>query len=445
MCVPYTARKEIGDVNTRLDKRQIYSGLITRTLGIVFIIFVVAVSVARYWQRRLEIEPESLLFVTRNWPVIVVGLIAGSVLIGLLVWMVLGVLWLRPVEQLVDASQVMRWRGYLTETERQTLIQIGKDRSRIGTLARSLLMMEEENNRRFETLQVLLNTTEIVTSSLNVNAAMNKLLAQMQQLFHVERCAVLLLNERTETFQMVASLGLGDYAKRYNKRPHTNNLPSIRAIKSGKPVQIVDTENDLSFVQHREWARAEAFRSVLAIPLQTMVANPAVISLYKSEPYHYSYRELELASNFAHHAAVALDNAALYERTDERLQEQTRRLSAIVESMRDGLLLESLDGEMLYCNPQLTRLTDETADLTQQFALLGDGETADVTVDERDWRVHRFDVTDGRGETVGRGQLWQDITHDKQVDRMKSSLISTVSHELRTPLATIKGLSLIHI
>jgi signal transduction histidine kinase len=57
----------------------------------------------------------------------------------------------------------------------------------------------------------------------------------------------------------------------------------------------------------------------------------------------------------------------------------------------------------------------------------------------RDLRIRHFDVTDVQGKLLGRGQLWQDITHDKELDRMKSALLSTVSHELRTPLATIKG------
>jgi signal transduction histidine kinase len=40
---------------------------------------------------------------------------------------------------------------------------------------------------------------------------------------------------------------------------------------------------------------------------------------------------------------------------------------------------------------------------------------------------------------IGRGQILQDITNEYELDKMKSSLISTVSHELRTPLAAIKG------
>ena len=54
-------------------------------------------------------------------------------------------------------------------------------------------------------------------------------------------------------------------------------------------------------------------------------------------------------------------------------------------------------------------------------------------------RLQAFHVTDARGERIGRGQLIQDVTHDREIERMKDSLIATVSHELRTPLAAIKG------
>ena len=38
-------------------------------------------------------------------------------------------------------------------------------------------------------------------------------------------------------------------------------------------------------------------------------------------------------------AAMAIENAVLYERSDMRLQEQTRRLEALVQSLQDGLIL----------------------------------------------------------------------------------------------------------
>ncbi|MCP4426610.1 MAG: GAF domain-containing protein, partial [Chloroflexi bacterium] len=252
--------------------------------------------------------------------------------------------------------------------------------------------------------------------------------------------------------------------------PSQPNSTAMRALRNQTPIQISDTETDFSFAPFRPRSRAEGFRSVLTIPLLTQHAPSAALLLYKSEPYRYGYSELELASSFANHATIAMENAALYERSDERLREQTRQFEAIVESLNDGLILESAMGEVLYCNWQAAKLAQTArrdamrqngaALLDQLLAMAKDRETvvADLNAVKadtgdrmfdftrkledgrsQDLRLHFFDVTDAQGNLIGRGQLWQDITSDKELDRMKSALLSTVSHELRTPLAAIKG------
>jgi two-component system phosphate regulon sensor histidine kinase PhoR len=50
-----------------------------------------------------------------------------------------------------------------------------------------------------------------------------------------------------------------------------------------------------------------------------------------------------------------------------------------------------------------------------------------------------FPITDTGGGSLGLGLLLSDITRERELDEMKSQLLSTVSHELRTPLASIKG------
>lgn len=403
----------------------------------------------------------------RVWVIALMMFLAG----GLFSWMLLSHQIIKPLEQLEVYSGLIRWRGQMRPEEKAQLDQLAARSDQIGSLARSLMAMEADIHTRFVQLSTLLETGRAVAASLDVMAVLNSILEQVQNLFHVERCAIVALDQRAGVFRVRASRGLSDaYVKQLRITPSEPNSPSMRALRNQTPIQVSNTETDLAFAAFRPRARAEGYQSVLAVPLKAQHALPAVLLLYKGGPYRYSYSELELASSFAHHASIAMENAALYARTDERLQEQTRRLEAIVESLADGLVLEGTDGRVLYCNHQAAEwlgasrqdarqqtgaalfarlaatFTDpDSARQHYETAVAGHGEhTFDVVAAgahgrQHDLRLHLFAVTDAQGEPLGRGQLWQDITKDKELDRMKSALLSTVSHELRTPLATIKG------
>ena len=165
---------------------------------------------------------------------------------------------------------------------------------------------------------------------------------------------------------------------------------------------------------------------------------------------------------------MAIENAILFERSDARLQEQTRRLEALVQSMDDGLILNDLNGVIIYANrrvAELSQLSNEDISNIQvervisrvlnrsiddiskedevRNILEGSKQKSEIALMAAGRPLHlrfeTFDVTDARDMPIGRGIILHDITADRDLDRMKSNLISTVSHELRTPLAAIKG------
>jgi PAS domain S-box-containing protein len=53
--------------------------------------------------------------------------------------------------------------------------------------------------------------------------------------------------------------------------------------------------------------------------------------------------------------------------------------------------------------------------------------------------INAAPLTDPAGEVVGMVASLVDITHRKEVERMKDEFVSTVSHELRTPLSCLRG------
>ncbi|CAG1769495.1 partial two-component system, OmpR family, sensor histidine kinase VicK, partial [uncultured bacterium] len=186
-------------------------------------------------------------------------------------------------------------------------------------------------------------------------------------------------------------------------------------------------------------------------------------------PHVFSHHEIELTRTFANHAAIALENALLFSRTAEQLQEQQRVIESIIQSMSDGLLLHDAGGTVLFANRGLAdaieatpeelegqpidrvlarmlpyALEPEVFEYLRAAALAGRSpRTFEFTIKrdhrKRDIRARVFSVIDDDGRAIGQGELYQDITRYREVDRLKSALVSTVSHELRTPLAAIKG------
>lgn len=152
-----------------------------------------------------------------------------------------------------------------------------------------------------------------------------------------------------------------------------------------------------------------------------------------------------------------------------RLQEQTRRLEALIQSLQDGLILSNLSGAVVYANRRVSELADMTVDelggapveVVLSRIVNNAAEPESIREDVKNLlgrkssrrvelsllilgrtvhlRLDTFDVTDTNNIPIGRGLILHDITADHELDRMKSSLVSTVSHELRTPLAAIKG------
>jgi PAS domain S-box-containing protein len=395
---------------------------------------------------------------------------ATFLLIGLFFWATLTIRVIRPIERLAPISEAIGLNQPISQADQQHLYLESNRSDQIGHLIRSILHMKDSIAERLKEQATLLETSTAVVSTLDPETVLNRILEQMGRLLSIQMYAVIALDEKNGSFRIRASRGLSrQFTQQLSIQPTEPDSVTMRALHSREPIQVSDTETDPSYTIRRQRARAEGYRAILAVPLNTQYAPPTALLVFYPTPHVFTKNEIQLLTSFANHAAMAIENALLYERSDMRLREQTQRLEALVQSLHDGLILGDLNGTVIYANKRigelaglstknlagmhmdqiLARIVASSPDSSSkksslQKVLNQKGERMlEISHTRTDRLTHLrlevFNVNDEEGTPIGRGIFFHDITADRELDRMKTSLVSTVSHELRTPLAAIKG------
>jgi signal transduction histidine kinase len=297
------------------------------------------------------------------------GLLWAIALIALgatLFWLALTRQVIQPLEQLTRFSRVGGQSTQSAEQARESLDRLAARRDQVGDLAGTLL-------RRLTELETLLETSRAVVSSLDTGQVIDSILEQVQRLLGVDTCAVLVQDEATDELRVGASRGLSkEYVRELRLDAATRQLPAWRAIDSGQPIQVPDVESDPALTEQLPLVSAEGYRALLDVPLITTHGPRAVLVIYRADPHHFSTTEVNLAVTFANQAAMALENATLFSRTDEELQKQVRSLSALNQVMRTASQSLVLDDVLNNALDAVVQVMDADA---AWICLLREGET----------------------------------------------------------------------
>ncbi len=164
-----------------------------------------------------------------------------------------------------------------------------------------------------------------------------------------------------------------------------------------------------------------------------------------------------LAEMLGDQAAAVIANAQVF----REVQKAKEQLEGAFESISAGVAVVGHAGEVRLMNHAARRMLNidqdqnltgakleeivdsrELLDLFEKGREANGGETAAEVTGPGDGRIYQSQFTlmrAGEGEPPSVVAIFNDITEIRQIERMKSTFVSTVSHELRTPLTSIKG------
>jgi two-component system phosphate regulon sensor histidine kinase PhoR len=248
----------------------------------------------------------------------------------------------------------------------------------------------------------------------------------------------------------------------------SRHILARRNLPAGKSEQIVSAVLDKGLagwaIRHRQVALVEdtqtdprwhhlpgdelTTRSAIAVPLLHRGQINGLLTLMHSEPHAFAQWHLDLVSAIAGQAATAVENARLF----TRVRDERAVLQALINGVREPIIVTDAQNRVRYTNAA-ARALDESLDqavgqpieavipaaklnqLLHQLLTSGQPQR-----DEIPWpNGCTFDANLTLIPGVGSVAVLHDVTHFKELDRMKSEFVATVSHDLKAPLTVIYG------
>lgn len=304
----------------------------------------------------------------------------------------------------------------------------------------------EKANRRLQQqvqeLNALYSIGRSVTAQLDLEVVLTRVVEAATFLTQAEEGLLLLLDRETGDLVLRAAKNVDEKQAR-ELRIRVQDSLAGQVFRSGEPLLITDGQPKVvtGYLVH----------SLIYAPLRTPEQGTFGLLgvMNREKPRGFTPHDVRLLCALADYAAIALENARLYEKTET----ERHKLEAVLRETEEAVIILDPEMRILLCNPAaVAALRLPTGDLVGQPVqqLISNNTLLDLFWKaSRAPKPYRAEVWIPGGRTynahltpvegVGYVLMMQDITQLKELDRLKSEFLATVSHDLRSPLTTIRG------
>jgi signal transduction histidine kinase/DNA-binding response OmpR family regulator len=299
---------------------------------------------------------------------------------------------------------------------------------------------EDAMRRRNRELSILPEIGKELSARLNINELLSIVLRRSVETLGAISGYIFIINP-----------GGAPLKKSYSASDIEMEFPKLDAflgeIEENRQGLIVsDTRKD------KRWQAGQInlLHSAVIVPMFGRNTLLGLLVLAHENENYFESEHLLLLQAIASQAAIAIENAQLY----EDVAQQQKRLSAVLQSAAEAIFVFDAEGRLNLLNPAGEKLfTDFNARLNHPLEA-GHGYDALIQMLE-EARVSEFTKSgeiawpDKRTfvalitpiESGGLVAILHDVTRFKDVERVKNEFIATASHDLKNPITSIAGYS----
>jgi two-component system, sensor histidine kinase PdtaS len=196
---------------------------------------------------------------------------------------------------------------------------------------------DEQLRRKVHELATLHRVSSIIASTLNLDEVLQMITTQAVHLSGAERSCIFELDTDRQKLHVLAHYG-------FNSNTITRIQIGVgqccagRSVQTGRPSMAVDCFNsdENCFINADPFISSE-IHSVLCVPLKVKQKILGCICIYSSHRYLLSPEQMQLVITFANEAAIAIDNARLYEEARHGLELKSVLLRELHHRVKNNL------------------------------------------------------------------------------------------------------------
>ena len=236
-------------------------------------------------------------------------------------------------------------------------------------------------------LQLHNQASQALNSSLNLDHVLVTVLEEVRGLMDVVGSSVWLTD--AETGDLICRQATGAYGETLRGwRLAPGEGLAGWVARHGKSLVSQDTYTDERHYKEVDLCIGRDMHSVLTVPLRIKGDVIGAVQVVDMEAGRFEETDLKLLETLAGSAAIAIENARLYEKgqkeiairkkTEKALRESEKRYRTVLEANPDSVIVYDMEGRVTYLNPTFTRVFGWK--LEDRL-----GKKMDMFVPEEDW------------------------------------------------------------